>query len=91
MKLEIEISEDEMLRVANEQIHRAINDKANSFGVDKYIKEAIEARWQSTVNSIIDAALNDIPAIKAKITQEIEKKLRAQLAKVLKAEKDLFP
>lgn len=86
MKLEIEISEDILRESVNRQIRDLVESKANAWGTEKLLREAIESQWGNVVTRLVTEALQDSPKLKAKIAAEIERKLRAQLNAAIKSQ-----
>lgn len=84
MKLEIEITEEELRSAIERKVRTAVADQTNSYGTDTYIKEQVKAHWKSAVDALVDDALKDSRVLREKIAMELEKKLRAQLAASLK-------
>lgn len=84
MKLEIDITEEEIRSAIEHKVRTAIADQTNHWGVDAYIKEQVKEHWKLTVDALVFEALNDSKTLREKIAIDIEKKLRAQLAAALK-------
>ena len=84
MKLEIEITEDEIRSAIECKVRTAIADQTNQWNVDSYIKERVKEHWKATVDALVLEALEDSKVLREKIAGELEKKLRAQLAAALK-------
>lgn len=85
MKLEIEITEDEIRSAVERKIRVAVADQSNQWGADDYIKKQVKAQWQTAVDAMILDALNNSQALRDKIAGELERKIRAQLAAAMKA------
>jgi len=85
MKLEIEITEDEIRSAVERRIRVAVADQSNQWGADDYIKKTVKAQWQTAVDAMILDALNNSQALREKIAAELERKLRAQLTAAMKA------
>ena len=85
MKLEIEITEDEIRSAVERKIRVAVADQSNQWGADEYIKKQVKAQWQAAVDAMILDALNNSQALRDKIAVELERKIRAQLAAAMKA------
>lgn len=85
MKLEIEITEDEIRSAVERKIRVAVADQSNQWGADEYIKKQVKAQWQTAVDAMILDALNNSQALRDKIAAELERKIRAQLAAAMKA------
>ncbi len=84
MKLEIEITEDEIRSAVERKVRTAVADQTNRWNVDDYIKERVKEHWKLAVDALVSEALNDSKTLREKIAAELEKKLRAQLAAALK-------
>ena len=84
MKLEIEITEEELRSAIERKVRTAVADQTNSYGTDAYIKEQVKAHWKAAVDALVNDALKDSTVLREKIAAELEKKLRAQLAAALK-------
>lgn len=85
MKIEVEISEDEIRNAVELKIRSAVSDQSNHWSVDDYIKTQVKAQWQTTVDSMILDMLNNSQLLREKIATELERKLRSQLAAAIKA------
>jgi len=84
MKLEIEITEEELRNAIERKVRAAVADQTNSYGTDAYIKDQVKAHWKAGVDALVEEALKDSAVLRKKIAAELEKKLRAQLATALK-------
>lgn len=84
MRVEIEISEEELRTSVERKVRSAIADQANTHMAESYIKDQVRAIWKSSVDALVAEALSNSGVLREKIAAEIEKKLRAQLAVALK-------
>ncbi len=84
MKLEIEITEEEIKSAMERKVRVAIADQTSGWSVDNYIKERVKELWKGVADELIAEALKDAPALKASIAAEVERKLRNQLAQAMK-------
>lgn len=84
MKLEIEITEDEICSTIERKVRVAVAEYSNHYLAESYIKEQIRQHWKAAVDHLIVEALNDIPVLRDKIAAELERKLRYQLAAAIK-------
>jgi len=84
MKLEIEITEEELRSAIERKVRTAVADQTNSYGTDSYIKEQVKAHWKSAVDTLVEEALKNSTVLREKIAAELEKKLRAQLSAALR-------
>ena len=84
MKLEIEITEEEIKSAIERKVRTAIADQTNQWHVDSYIKSQVGVKWKDTVDSMITELLQDSPVIREKIIKSIEAKLRSQVVALMK-------
>ena len=84
MKLEIEISDEEIRGAMDRKVREAINAQTVSYATERYIKDRIADGWKSAVDAMVAEALSDSAVIREKIAAEIERKLRYQLAVAMK-------
>ena len=85
MKLEIEITEDEIKSAIGDKVKEAIREQANKWGIEHEIKAQVKTHWNQAVDSLIKEALLNSKALRQKISVELEKKIRAQLAAALRS------
>ena len=85
MKLEIEITEDEIRSAVERKVRTAVADQTNQWNVDSYIKERVKEHWKLAVDALVADVLNDSKTLREKIAAELERKLRAQLTAAMKA------
>lgn len=87
MKIEVEIPVAEIQAAVQKQVAEAVRVQVNHWGSCEYIKAQISAQWCGAIDAAVSEALADIPAIKAVIRDELTKKLKAQITKLMKEEK----
>ena len=83
MKLEIEVTEDEIKSAIERKVRTAIADQTNSYGTEQYIQKSVKENWQKAVDDMVIAYLADSEKLKAKIAEQVEKKLKAKINAVL--------
>lgn len=84
MKIEIEVTEEEIKSALERKARVAIADQTNSWPTDNYIKEKIKELWKPAVDALIEEILSDLPALRVKVLSETEKKLKAKINAVMK-------
>ena len=87
MKLEIEITEDEIKSAVERKVRTAIADQTNQWGTDRYIKDAVSSKWKEVVDQMVLDCLQNSEQMKTKILTQIEAKLRGQLNSMMKVKK----
>ena len=85
MKLEIEITEDEIRSEVERKVRAAMSSQTNNWNADQYIKDQVQAEWGTAVDAIIQDVLNNSQVIREKVEAEVERKIKAQLAALMKA------
>ena len=84
MKLEIEITEDEIKSAIARKVRVAVSDQSNKWDADDYIKAQVKTHWNQAVDSLIKEALLDSKTLRQKIATALENKIRAQLTAALR-------
>ena len=84
MKLEIEITEEEIRSAIERKIRVALADETKGYAAEDYIKTQIKAQWKVTVDNTIKELLADSDTLRKTIATELEKKIRSQLAAALR-------
>ena len=84
MRLEIEITENEIRSAIERKVLTAIADKTNTYNTDIYIRDQEKAHWKAAVDNLIVEEMYNSQALRKKIRAEYERKLRLQLAVAIK-------
>ena len=79
MKLEIEITEDEIRSALERKIRVAIADQTNAYGSEQEIKETVRKLWRETVTKMIEEELSNLEPLRDKVQKSIEAKIMRQL------------
>lgn len=79
MKIELEITEDEIRSALERKVRVAIADQTNQWSVDDFIKQRVKIYWQETADKLIKESLANSKTLKEKIEGAIERKLKAQI------------
>lgn len=83
MKLEIEITEEEIKSAIERKVRTAIADQTSNYGVEKYIKDSVKSKWKEVVDSMVEEYLSDSEKLKLKVISEVDKKLKAKIQVVM--------
>ena len=84
MKLEIEITEDEIRSAIERKVRTAIADQTNNYATDAYIKRQVKAQWEASVDFLVSEVLENSQILRDKIAAEMERKIRRQLETAIK-------
>jgi hypothetical protein len=87
MKLEIEITEEEIKSAMERKVRTAIADQTNQWNVDRYIKDQVAEHWKASVDAMVREELADSERLREKIIAAIEAKLKGQLTAMMKVKK----
>jgi hypothetical protein len=87
MKYEIEITDDEIRAALERKIKVAIADQTNQWGTDQALIAAVKAHWKDAMERVVQEELAKVPALRIKVAQAIEAKLRGQLNAAMKVSK----
>jgi transcriptional accessory protein Tex/SPT6 len=85
MKLEIEITDEEIKSAMERKVRTAIADQSNQWGTDKFIKETVESEWKRIVGEMVEDELGKFSVMREKIIASIEAKIRGQVTALMKA------
>jgi len=85
IKIVVDISESEIRTAIETSIRAAVEARLKDWKTEKYIAFRVEQEWNSNIDAHINEALLDFPALKEKIAQEVEAKLKRQISAVMKA------
>ncbi len=84
MKIEIEITEEEIRSAIERKARTAIADQVNSYLADDYIRSQMKEHWKAAVDNLIVEEMYNSQSLREKIRGEFERKLRLQLAAAIK-------
>lgn len=84
MKLEIEITEEEIKSAVERKVRTAVADQTNQWNVDGYIKEQVKKHWHAAVDMLIQEQLANSAVLKEKISKRIEARLKGQITAMMR-------
>jgi len=87
MKLEIEITEQEIKDAVERKVRVAVADQTNQWGADRKITDRVKELWPIVVDELIFEVLRDLPTLKEKVLMMVERKLQGQVTALMKAKK----
>jgi len=85
MKLEIEITEEEIKSAMERKVRSAIADQTNQWGTDIYIKDMVRDTWKRVVAEMVEEEMSNCSTMRAKIIASIEAKIKGQVTALMKA------
>jgi hypothetical protein len=84
MKIEIEITEEEIKNAIERKVRVAIADQTNVWGFDDYVKGEVKKAIPLAVDKLISECLSNHDGIKNKVIEKIEKAMTAKVQAALK-------
>jgi len=90
MKMEIEISEDEIKNSLNKAVAAAIANYANRWSVDSEISKAVSELAPGIIMNMVQETMSRSSELERKIIEKIDKRLTLQINAAIKA-KDALP
>ena len=84
MKLEIEITEQEIKDTLERKVRDAIADQTNQWSIESLIKDKVKAAIPSAIDALIVEVLADSSKLKQQIVDATEKEIRRKLHVALK-------
>lgn len=85
LNVTIEVTEEEIKSAIERKLRQAITDQTTGYAVEKYIKDELAKKWKAVVDELIDEQLANSDILRAKISEEIVRKLRASLNVAMKS------
>jgi hypothetical protein len=86
MKFEVEISEETLKTACNEKVKLEISRFVESYPCEDSIKTKVRAAVPSAIDAILADVLSNSAELRAKVVAEVERKMRLQIAAVMRAE-----
>ena len=84
MRIELEITDEEIRQTLNKAATVAVINALTHWSVADQVKKMVQVQWPVVVGGMIEEMVKDHEPMKAKIAEEIAKKLRAQVNAALK-------
>ena len=84
MKLEINVSEEDIRAAIERKVRVAIADKSGNLGVDRFVENKVASMWQTVVVETIRNQLINSAYIKEMIDKEVQRQVRLRVNKALK-------
>lgn len=84
MKLEVEVTEDEMRDAIQRHIRTAVADRVNGWGMQEKVKKMVNEAWDETANNLIRESLANHQTLKDQIHTEIVRKIKRNLDAAMK-------
>ena len=84
MKVEIEITEEDVLVGIKENICKAIIEKNKAYPSNIYVQDRVDILWKQAIDNMIHELLDNSDTIREKISTMIELKLKRQIEKAVR-------
>jgi histidinol-phosphate/aromatic aminotransferase/cobyric acid decarboxylase-like protein len=80
MKLEIEITEEEIKRAIELRVRAAVADQNNAWSAENHIKDRVKHHWNTAVEAMVAQAIGDSAKLKEMVDRAVEARARVQAA-----------
>ncbi len=87
MKLEIEVSEEELKDALARHVRAAVADRVNAWGSQAKLKELVSEKYKELVQEIVVEELKKSDAIRQQVQEAMVAKIRGQLTAAMKVPK----
>lgn len=84
MKIEVEISEDDLRAAIEDKVKRIITEQTLSRMTDAYVRAQVVRQWNAAVDSLVAEQPFDLEALRGKIAGEVQMKINQTLAKQIR-------
>ena len=84
MKIEIEITVEEIKSAIERKVRVALADQTNAWGFDDFVKSEVKKAIPLAVDKLIAECLTDHDGLKNKVIEKIEKAMTAKVQAALK-------
>ena len=85
MKIEIEVTEEEIRSALELPIRRQVSSTLSHWSVEEDIKRMINDRWPEMAKAMIEEQLADSEKLEQQICDQILRKLKLQVARVMRS------
>ena len=86
MKIEIEITEEEITKAILPKVKTALIELVASYSFNEAMKQEMKNKVYTTLAKMIDDQMKDYSDIRFKIQAEMESKIKRQLTKLINAQ-----
>ena len=87
MKIEIEVTEAELKDALARHIRTAVADRVNHWGAQEEVQKKVKQAWDETVDALIKEQMANSEALKQKVQDAIEAKLKGQINALMRGKK----
>lgn len=87
MKVEIEVSENELKDALARHVRTAVADRINAWGAQVKLKDIVQAKYDELVREIVTEELTKAPKIRQMVHDTLVAKIRGQLTAAMKEKK----
>jgi len=84
MKIELEITEEEIRDALARKVRVAIADQTNQWSVDDFIKATVRKYWQEVADKMVKECLENSEDMRTRIIAAVERKLKSQVTALMK-------
>ena len=85
MKLEIEITEEEIKSAIERRVRVAVADQSNAWHAENHVKDRVKHHWDAAVESLVAQVIGDSKALREMVDRAVEARVRARVQSALKS------
>jgi hypothetical protein len=83
IKIEVEITEEEVRNAVEHRIKDAIAKQLREWEVERYIGESLKRKWPGVIDSMIVEMVSNSETLKEEIAREIKAKLKRKISAIM--------
>jgi hypothetical protein len=83
MQITVDVNMDELQGAIKQAVKSAICNQLAGYGTGQFIKDAVTKQFCQSVQDIVTQELQQTEKIRGKVVEEIEKKIRNKLTKLM--------
>ena len=85
MKLEIEITEEEIKSAIERKVRVAIANESGAWNAENYIRDRVKHHWNAAVESMVAQVIGDSSTLKEMVNRAVEARVKARVQSALKS------
>jgi hypothetical protein len=83
IKIEVEITEEEVRNAVEHRIKDAIAKQLREWEVERYIGESLKRKWPGVIDSMIVEMVSNSETLKEEIARKIKEKLKRKISAIM--------
>ena len=84
MKIEVEVDDADIASIAKKQVLKEIESATYSWKVNELVKTEVAKRLPLVIHDMVQENMQNLESIRESVADEIQRKLKAQIAAAMK-------